>query len=130
MKGATGRRKASKILLADDDTPLRTLLQITLGTADYRVLETADGVSALKVARREKPDLIILDWMMPGMTGLEVADALRRDAATDRIPIIMLTARDEEEDERQARALGIFGFMVKPFSPLEFLNMVESALGG
>ncbi len=130
MKGATRRRKASKILLADDDAPLRTLLQITLGTADYLVLETADGVSALKVARSEKPDLIILDWMMPGMTGLEVADALRRDAATDRIPIIMLTARDEEEDERRARALGIFGFMVKPFSPLEFLNMVESALGG
>ncbi len=127
MNGVS-RRKPSKILLADDDTPLRTLLKITLGTGDYCVIETADGVSALKMARREMPDLIVLDWMMPGMTGLEVADSLRRDASTNAIPIIMLTARDEKEDERQALALGIFGFMVKPFSPLEFLHMVESAL--
>ena len=113
------------ILLADDEATMRTLLRATLEGPDYRILEVDDGEAALALARRERPDLIVLDWMMPGMPGVSVLKALRADPTTERIPVIMLTARGQQADRAQALGLGAAAYLTKPFSPLELLAKVE-----
>lgn len=117
------------VLLADDEPSLRTLVHATLEDAEYRILEVADGISALEVARRERPDLLVLDWMMPGVSGIEVVKTLRQDPSTAGIPIVMLTAKGQAVDRDQAIALGVFAYLVKPFSPLELLQKVQEILG-
>lgn len=116
------------LLLADDEANLRMLARITLDDPDYRILEAADGTTALSLARTEHPDLLVLDWMMPGLTGIEVARLLRQDPTTSDIPIIMLTAKGQVADKEQGEAQGTYAYLVKPFSPLELLEKVESAL--
>jgi two-component system, OmpR family, phosphate regulon response regulator PhoB len=116
------------ILLADDEKPLRILVHTTLEGPDFRILEASDGVEALETARRERPDLLVLDWMMPGLTGIEVARRLRESPETARIPIIMLTAKGQEADRALAAKAGITAYLVKPFSPLELLDKVHGAL--
>jgi DNA-binding response OmpR family regulator len=116
------------VLLADDEKPLRILVHTTLESSEFRILEAADGVEALELARREKPDLLVLDWMMPSLTGIEVARRLREDPATASIPIIMLTAKGQEADREVAAKAGITTYLVKPFSPLELLDKVHAAL--
>jgi len=116
------------LLLADDEANLRMLARITLDDPDYRILEAADGTTALSLARMEHPDLLVLDWMMPGLTGIEVARLLRQDPTTSDIPIIMLTAKGQIADKEQGEACGTYAYLVKPFSPLELLEKVESAL--
>lgn len=113
------------ILIADDDKSFRDLIQITLQTPDIHIFQAADGDEALQLARQEHPELIVLDWRMPGKTGLEVAEALRRDPATADIAILMLTAMGQEEDRKQGLALGVQGYLIKPFSPLELLKRVQ-----
>lgn len=117
------------ILLADDEANLRMLVHTTLDDPQYKILEAADGTAALELAKQEHPDLLVLDWMMPGMTGIEVARALRNDTNTSHIPIIMLTAKGQEKDKEQGRALGTYAYLVKPFSPLELLEKVQEVLG-
>jgi two-component system phosphate regulon response regulator PhoB len=117
------------ILLADDEANLRTLVRTTLDDPAYRILEATDGIAALQLARQEHPDLIVLDWMMPGLSGIEAAKALRQDPATAHIPIIMLTARGQESDKKQERVLRLYAYLVKPFSPLELLERVHEVLG-
>jgi two-component system, OmpR family, phosphate regulon response regulator PhoB len=117
------------ILLADDETNLRILVRTTLEDPDYCILEAADGTTALELARQQHPDLLVLDWMMPGINGIEVAKTLRQDPATAHIPIIMLTARGQETDKAQGHSLGTWAYLVKPFSPLELLQKVQEALG-
>ncbi len=116
------------ILLADDEANLRLLVHTTLDDPEYHILEAADGTTALALAKQEHPDLLVLDWMMPGMTGVEVARTLRNDAQTTHIPIIMLTAKGQEKDKEQGRALGVYAYLIKPFSPLELLEKVQAAL--
>ncbi len=116
------------LLLADDEANLRMLARITLDDPDYRILEAADGKAALTLARAEHPDLLVLDWMMPGLTGIEVAHLLRQDPNTSDIPIIMLTAKGQEIDKEQEQGYGTYAYLVKPFSPLELLEKVEAAL--
>ncbi|HKA54841.1 MAG TPA: response regulator, partial [Candidatus Binatia bacterium] len=116
------------ILLADDETNLRMLVRTTLEDPQYRILEAVDGAEALALARVERPDLLVLDWMMPGLSGIEVARALRQDAVTASLPIIMLTAKGQETDKEQGRALGTYAYLVKPFSPLELLEKVQEVL--
>ena len=116
------------ILLADDEKPLRILVHTTLDSPEFKILEASDGVEALEVARRERPDLLVLDGMMPSLTGLEVARQLRLDPATACIPIIMLTAKGQEADRELAAKAGITAYLVKPFSPLELLERVRAAL--
>jgi two-component system phosphate regulon response regulator PhoB len=117
------------ILLADDEANLRILVRTTLEDPDYCVLEAADGTSALVLARQQHPDLLVLDWMMPGINGIEVARTLRQDPTTAHIPIIMLTARGQETDKTQGHSLGTCAYLVKPSSPLELLQKVQEALG-
>jgi two-component system, sensor histidine kinase and response regulator len=115
-----------KVLLADDEAFIRSLVRKILD-AEYQVLEASDGPSTLRMAAEERPDVIVLDWTMPGMTGLEVAEALARDPMTACIPVIMLTGRDLEEERENAAAVGVFAFLGKPFSPLELLRVIKRA---
>ncbi len=114
------------ILIADDESSLRMLARITLDDPDYRILEAADGLTALDLVRSDKPDLLILDWMMPGLTGIEVTQSLRQDPRTATIPIIMLTAKGQDTDKAQGRAAGVKAYLVKPFSPLELLQQIHA----
>lgn len=113
------------IVIADDEPNLRMLARITLDDPEYRILEAEDGAIALALARSERPDLLVLDWMMPGLTGIEVASTLRQDAQTSTIPIIMLTAKGQDTDKAQGRAAGVNAYLVKPFSPLELLQKIQ-----
>ncbi len=116
------------ILIADDHEYLRFLVRTTLDRPEYRILEATDGESALQLSREERPDLLILDWMMPGMSGLDVLEALRNDRETCAMPVIMLTAKAQAVDRTQAIMKGIRGYLTKPFSPLELMGRVEKAL--
>jgi two-component system, OmpR family, phosphate regulon response regulator PhoB len=117
------------ILLVDDEAYLRMLVHTTLDDPAYRILEAVDGHQALAMARAEHPDLLVLDWMIPGLSGIAVAQALRQDPATAQIPIIMLTAKSQAVDQAQGHALDLQAYLIKPFSPLELLEKVQAILG-
>lgn len=117
------------ILLADDEAYLRLLVHTTLDDPAYQILEATDGHQALAMARVEHPDLLVLDWMMPGLSGIAVAQTLRQDPATATMPIIMLTAKGQDIDRAQGQAVGVQAYLVKPFSPLELLEKVQAILG-
>jgi CheY-like chemotaxis protein len=117
------------ILIADDHDHLRLLVSKTLGGPDYRIVEARDGDEAYELALRENPDVLILDWMMPGKTGIEVVEALREDPAMRDVPVIMLTAKAQNADRNRAVTLGVHSYVVKPFSPIELMEMVEKILG-
>jgi DNA-binding response OmpR family regulator len=104
------------------------LVRATLESPERRIIEAVDGANALQVAQLEKPDLIIIDWMMPGLTGIQVIAKLREDKEVGKIPVIMLTARAREHDRREGVLLGIRAYLVKPFSPRELMDRVEKAL--
>ena len=105
------------ILIADDEAHLRLLVRKTLEADEVRMVEAADGRSALERARKERPDLVILDWMMPGLSGLEVLAALREEPETSATPVLMLTARSQQVDRDEALRLGVRGYLVKPSAP-------------
>jgi len=117
------------ILIADDESALRALVRATLDSGRLRILEAADGDEAVAVARAEHPDLILLDWSMPGRTGLEVARELRADPSTADIQIVMLTARTLAFDQTAARDVGVDAYMTKPFSPRALLDLVRKRFG-
>lgn len=114
-----------QILVADDDGEVVQMLARYLGSEGYRVLTARDGVSALHQARTIRPDLVVLDWMMPGMTGLEVCRTLR---AESRTPVIMLTARVEEPDKLIGLEVGADDYITKPFSLREVAARVRAVL--
>jgi two-component system phosphate regulon response regulator PhoB len=116
------------ILIADDDEDLRLLVQVTLENPTYRILTAADGCQALDAVQQHHPDLLILDWMMPGFTGCEVITKLRQNPETLAIPVIMLTAKDGVEARGQMASLALAGYLMKPFSPLELIKKVREAL--
>ena len=116
------------ILIADDDEDVRTVFGMSLERY-YRVLEAATGASALELTSRERPDLIVLDWTMPGSSGIEILTALRQDPLTATMPVIMLTGKEEEADRARAAALGAYAFLVKPVSPPQLLKTIRQAMG-
>jgi len=119
-----------KILIVDDQLEVRELVEVTLNIGDYRIFKAADGKSALEIARDAKPDLVILDVMMPGnIDGYEVCRRLKSDPTTASSRIVMLTARGRDADRDQGKEVGADDYFVKPFSPLELLNKVEEILG-
>ncbi len=118
-----------KILIADDHEGMRALMRMTLETDRFDVLEAADGVTATDVAKREQPDLIFLDWTMPGLSGIEVCRELRADPSTDDVKIVMVTARVQERERDAAFEAGVDDYITKPFSPLELLDKVVEVLG-
>jgi two-component system phosphate regulon response regulator PhoB len=119
---------AATILVVEDDRPLAELLTFNLERAGYRVLHTGDGHDALDLARAQAPDLILLDWMIEGMAGIEVCRLLRAKPETAKLPIIMLTARSEEADRLRGLDTGADDYVVKPFSPKELVARVAAVL--
>ncbi len=117
------------VLIADDDRKIVDMLRRTLIYEGYQVLVAADGHEALAVAQAEQPDVIVLDWLMPGVDGLEVAKRLRsaRPPACEA-PILMLTARDAVEDRVQGLDSGADDYLVKPFAPAELLARIRALL--
>ena len=117
-----------KILIVEDDETLRSVLRYNLVKEGYQSVLAGDGLQALDLARQEKPDLIILDLMLPGMDGLEVCRALKRDRETASVPIIMVTARGEEMDRVVGLELGADDYVVKPFSVREVILRIRKIL--
>jgi DNA-binding response OmpR family regulator len=120
--------KMATILLAEDDADIRLLVTLKLRQAGHQVRGFGDGLSAAANAREHPPDLAVLDIMMPGMSGIEVCRELRKDPATARIPVILLTALARETDITAGLAAGADDYIVKPFSPREFTIRVNAAL--
>jgi DNA-binding response OmpR family regulator len=116
------------VLLAEDERDIADLVRYHVEQAGMRFLHAADGGTALRLARAELPDVALLDLMLPGLDGLEVCRQLRRDAATRRLPIIMLTARGEEVDRVVGLELGADDYVVKPFSPRELVARIRAVL--
>lgn len=119
----------ARIVIADDDADIRELVVFKLRHAGHEVLPVADGAAAVEACLGNKPDLVILDVMMPGMSGLEAARVLRADETMSGVPIIMLTARAQEADIEQGFEAGADDYVVKPFSPRELAQRVAAVLG-
>jgi two-component system phosphate regulon response regulator PhoB len=119
---------APKLLLVEDDPALAELLEYRFQSEGYSVRTTSDGDEALMFADEEAPDLVILDWMIEGTSGIEVCRRLRRDKATAHVPIIMLTAREAEDDRVRGLDTGADDYLTKPFSPRELLARVSAVL--
>lgn len=117
-----------KILLVEDDANLVELVAYNLDKEGFDVVRTEDGEEALVLAEEEKPDLIILDWMIANLSGIEVCRRLRRGPATANLPIVMLTARAEEADRIRGLEMGADDYVTKPFSPRELVARVRAVL--
>ncbi len=113
-----------KILTIEDTADIRRLIRMTLEFQGYDVIEVSEGAQALALARSQKPDLILLDVMMPGMDGLGVARQLCDDPVLSRIPVIMLSAMGATRDIQAGLQAGVKAYLVKPFSPRELLDKV------
>ena len=116
------------VLVAEDESALVTLLRYNLEREGYRVLEARDGEEALLVAAEEQPDLVVLDWMLPQLSGIEVCRRLRGRQETRNVPIIMLTARGEESDRIRGLDTGADDYVVKPFSMTELSARIRAVL--
>jgi two-component system phosphate regulon response regulator PhoB len=126
LRQATPRRPL--ILIAEDEAPLTTLLRYNLEKEGYRSLEARDGDEALMLANEDTPDLVILDWMLPRVSGIEVCRRLRGRAETRNVPIIMLTARGEETDRVRGLDTGADDYITKPFSMTELLARIRAVM--
>jgi DNA-binding response OmpR family regulator len=119
---------APRVLVVDDEAPIRLLCRVNLEAEEMTVLEAADGPSGLEAARRERPDVILLDVMMPGLDGWRVAADLLDDERTNRIPIIFLTARAEFRDRARGLDIGGVDYVTKPFNPVELAPLVRDLI--
>ena len=117
------------VLIADDDPRLRRLMQATIASSEYRVVEAVDGNEAERLIRSERPAVVLLDVQMPGQSGLAVAQAVRRDPELAATKIIMLTAAVEPAQEAAGYEAGADLYLTKPFSPLQLLDALDEALG-
>ncbi len=118
----------TKVLVIDDEAPIRLLCRVNLEAEGMTVLEAGDGPGGLARAREERPDIILLDVMMPGLDGWGVAEQLLEDPETASIPIIFLTARAEFRDRARGLDIGGVDYITKPFNPVELAPLVRSLL--
>jgi DNA-binding response OmpR family regulator len=125
---ASTRNQTRRVLVVDDERSIRMLCRVNLRASGMEVLEADDGNEGLELARRERPDLILLDVMMPGLDGWSVARELAADKSTKEIPIIFITARADPADRRLGEQLGGVGYVVKPFDPVGIGELVEDVL--
>ena len=129
MSDSTPTDRPPVILAADDDDDILQLVVFRLERSGYTVLQARDGEEALALAAEHRPDLAVLDVMMPKMDGFEVTRRLRSDPATSRMPIIMLTARVQDADVQEGFDAGADDYLRKPFSPQELRARVQAILG-
>jgi DNA-binding response OmpR family regulator len=122
------RSRRTRVLIAEDDESLRALMRMSIDVGGLDIDEAGDGNSALQAARAAPPDLVLLDWMMPGLSGLDLCRALRADPATAGATIVMVTARVLAADREAALAAGVDHYVGKPFSPVALLDTVRHAL--
>ena len=127
---ARGRASAagSLVLVVDDEAPVRMICSFNLEAAGLEVIEAVDGDDALAVIRGRRPDLVLLDVMMPNLDGWAVAGELQSDPRTREIPIVFLTARVDDVDRQRARQLGAVGYITKPFDPIVLASRLETIL--
>jgi two-component system, OmpR family, alkaline phosphatase synthesis response regulator PhoP len=118
----------TKVLVIDDEAPIRLLCRVNLEAERMDVVEAADGAEGLELARAEKPDIVLLDVMMPGMDGWQVAEKLLENQETSQIPLVFLTARAELRDRARGLELGGVDYITKPFNPVELASVVEKLL--
>ncbi len=116
------------VLIVEDEAALVTLLRYNLEGEGFRVAEANDGEQALVLAKEETPDIVLLDWMLPLMSGIEVCRQMRRIPATRDVPIILLTARGEETDKVRGLDSGADDYITKPFSPAELIARIRAVL--
>ncbi len=118
-----------KILVVDDEIYIVHILDFSLGMEGYQVLTALDGEQALEKARAEKPDLIVLDIMMPKLDGYETCKALKSDPATREIPVILLSAKGRNVDQKVGFEVGADDYITKPFSPRKLVERINAILG-
>jgi DNA-binding response OmpR family regulator len=116
------------VLVVDDDPVILKLLEVNFEMEGFQVVRAADGAEGLERAREVRPDIVVLDVMMPRMTGYEVAKALREDDGTAHIPIIFVTARAQSSDVEKGMELGVEDYVTKPFDPLDLIDRVNALL--
>ncbi|GGF51307.1 DNA-binding response regulator [Terasakiella brassicae] len=116
------------VLIVEDEPPLAELVRYNIEKEGFRTLCVGDGEEAMLLVEEEEPDLVILDWMLPGLSGIEVCRRLRERKSTKSLPIIMLTARGEESDRIRGLDSGADDYIVKPFSPNELLARAKAVL--
>jgi DNA-binding response OmpR family regulator len=118
----------ARILIVDDESAIRLVCQLNLDSVGFQTLEAPDGETALALARTEQPDLILLDVMLPGIDGWEVAKELAAAPETREIPILFLSARSDRSDQERGHEVGALGYLTKPFDPEELIARVQDVL--
>jgi DNA-binding response OmpR family regulator len=118
-----------KLLIADDESGIRSLVRMTLERDAYEIFEAADGEQALALAREHHPEVVLLDVMMPKLSGFEVCRALKDDPTTAEATVVMLTAKAQDSDRQQGIAAGADDYFTKPFSPLALLRKIDQVCG-
>ncbi len=118
----------TRVLIIDDEAPIRLLCRVNLEAEGMEVIEASDGESGIEIARHERPDVILLDVMMPRLDGWEVAQLLVADELTKEIPIVFLTARAEVRDRARGLDIGGIEYVTKPFNPLELAPLIETLM--
>jgi two-component system cell cycle response regulator len=118
----------ARVLVVDDEAPIRLLCRVNLEAEQMEVVEAGDGPSGLEAARKELPDVILLDVMMPGLDGWRVAEELLEDPATSSIPIVFLTARAELRDRARGLDLGGLDYVTKPFNPVDLAPLIRDLI--
>ena len=119
---------ATKVLIVEDETPIREMIAFHLGRAGFDTLEAGDSRRARELLADERPDLALVDWMLPDMSGLELTRMLRRDRENENLAIIMLTARADENDKVSGLDSGADDYLTKPFSPRELVARIQAVL--
>ncbi|SEA54064.1 two-component system, OmpR family, phosphate regulon response regulator PhoB [Thiothrix caldifontis] len=118
----------STILIVDDEQPIRNMVSFALGRVGFTLREAADAEQAYAEIDQHRPELILMDWMLPGVSGLDIVRRLQRDTSTQDIPVIMLTAKAEESDKINGFKAGIDDYISKPFSPAELIARIQAVL--
>jgi DNA-binding response OmpR family regulator len=118
-----------KLLIVDDEDGVRALVRMTLDNGSYEIIEACEGGEALEMARQYHPDLVLLDVMLPDISGLDVCRKLKEDPSLASTTIVMLTARAQMSDLGDAEGAGADGYFTKPFSPIALTRKVEAILG-
>ena len=126
LEEAEVRRKT--VLIVDDEAAIREMVSLALETAKFNVLEASDSQEGRAIIIDSQPDVVLLDWMMPGTTGLELLRRLRRDPLTEKIPVILLTAKTSEDSKITGLDSGADDFISKPFSPKELISRIRALI--